>query len=436
MNYNLSTMNYELSAMSYLPCAMPYAPCAMRFALYALLIFTPLARGSVHGWAVGIVHLVTLIALSAFLLDKSLRWEWKWIRTPLDRPIGLLLILCVVSSFFSAHPRSSLWASVLLINYVVIFYLTIHTVNTRSQFRQLAYLIIGVATFLSIFGLFKRLGANPFPWWDYGDLKYVPDFLSSTYGNNNHLAGYLEMAIPLILGLLLTGLRPSILFILVYLSLLLLTALVLTLSRGGWIGSLLGLSFMASAMLTSRYFKRKGFLMALIGGSLALSLIVLSSTPVVERVRTVMQRAQETSFHSRMVAWKGVAQMIGEHPLLGTGPGTFASVFTQYQPAGLSRRFTKAHNDYLHATSELGLPLVVILAWMIMAFYKKGFNKLENPSRLVRGTTLGAMSGVTAILFHSIIDFNLHIPANALLFTVLVAIVVAPLPQGNMGRMQ
>jgi hypothetical protein len=66
---------------------------------------------------------------------------------------------------------------------------------------------------------------------------------------------------------------------------------------------------------------------------------------------------------------------------------------------------------------------------MVIAFYKRGFYKLRYPSRLVRGTTLGAMSGITAILVHSVSDFNLHIPANALLFTVLVAIVVAPLPK-------
>ena len=400
-----------------------------RYAVYALLIFTPLARGSVQGWAITIIHMVTLTALSAFLLNKSLTWDWKWIKTPLDKPILCLLVLCLLSSVFSLHHRTSIWSTILLLNYLTIFYLTIHLVRTRSQIRQLIYLIIGVATFLSVFGLFKKFGANPFPWWDYGDLKYSPDFLSATYGNHNHLAGYLEMAIPLILGLFLTGYKGGKLFLMIYLTFMLLTALVLSLSRGGWIGSLLGLSLMAFALLTSRYFKRKGFILAAIGGSLALVLIVLVSTPVVERVRTMFEKEEEASFHSRMVAWGGVVEMIGDYPLLGTGPGTFPAIFTQYQPPGLSSHFTMAHNDYLHFTSEVGLPLIAIFAWMIIALYRKGFKKLKNPSRLIRGTTLGAMSGITAILFHSISDFNLHIPANALLFTVLVAIVVAPLPK-------
>lgn len=406
---------------------------ATRYTLYALLIFTPLARGSVHGWAVGVIHLVTLIALTAFLLNKTLRWEWEWIRTPLDIPIALVLMLSFLSSFFSVHPRSSLWAMVLFVNYVVIFYLIIHTVRTRSQLRQLVYLIIGVATFLSIFGLFKRFGANPFPWWDYAELKGDLPGVSSTFGNYNHLAGYLEMAIPLILGLFLAGFRGVRLFLMIYLTSLMVAALILSLSRGGWIGSLLGLVFMAVALATNRYFEHRKLIAALAGGFLVVAVVVLASTPVVERIRTFEQRGETPNFRARVTVWGVTMEMIKHHPLLGTGPGTFATVFTKYQPPGFASRYFMAHNDYLHFTSEVGLPLVAILAWMIIAFYRRGFTKLKDPSRLVRGTTLGAMSGITAILFHSIVDFNLHIPSNALLFTVLLAIVVAPLPKHDHG---
>jgi len=408
--------------------AIHYQPSTIsRYALYALLIFTPLARGSVQGWAITIIQMVTLIALTAFLIEKTWTGNWRWIKTPLDLPLIILLILVILSAVFSQHRPSSLWAIIILINYVVIFYLVIHTFRTRSQLRQLVYLIIGVATFLAIFGLFKRFGVNPFPWWDYGDIRYIPEALSSTYGNRNHLAGYMEMALPLILGLFLLGHRSGKVFILSYITLLILTALILSLSRGGWIGTLIGLSFMAFTLVTSRYFKRKGFLIAFIAGSLALALIVLATTPVVERIRTFEQKEEIPNFRSRMIRWGGVVDMIRDHPLIGTGPGTFATVFTQYQPPGSASRSFYAHNDYLHFISEVGLLLIAIVVWMIIALYRKGFGKLKNPSRLVRGITIGAMTGITAILVHSISDFNLHIPANALLFTVLTALVAAPL---------
>jgi len=399
--------------------------------LSALLIFTPLARGSVQGWAVTIIQIVTLLALTAFLIEKCLTGKWEWIKTPLDLPLLILLILVILSAVFSQHKPSSLWATVMLITYIVIYYLVIHTVRTRARFKYLVWLIIGVATFLAVFGLFKKFGINPFPWWDYGDLKYLPDYLASTYGNHNHLAGYMEMALPLTLGFFHLDYRRGKLFTLCYISLLLLAALILSLSRGGWIGSLIGLAFMAAVLLTNRYSTGKKLIAALAGGFVVAVIIVLASTPVVERINTLDQKAENPTFQLRVMVWKGAVEVIEEYPFLGTGPGTFTTVYTQYQPPGVTPRYFKAHNDYLHFIAEVGLPLIAVILWMLIALYRKGFRKMQNPSRLVRGITIGAMSGITAILVHSIGDFNLHIPANALLFTVLAALVAAPLPADN-----
>jgi O-antigen ligase len=402
-----------------------------RYLLYGLLILTPLMRGSVQLWAISLIEIVTLIALTLFLIHKCLKHDWKWIKTPLDLPILCLLFLSFLSTIFSIHRSTSLWAMVLLFNYLTIFYLTIHLTRTRSQLRTLIYIIIGVATFLAVFGLFKRFGANPFPWWDYGDLRYTPEVLSSTYGNRNHLAGYMEMAIPLCLGLFMLGYRGGKLFLIFYLTILLFSALILTLSRGGWIGMLCGLIFMSVSLFYSEYFRYRKTLIGSIAGFIILALIILASTPVVERIMTLEQNVQEPSFEGRARAWGGVMDMIGDYPILGSGPGTFATVFTQYQPPGQAARYFYAHNDYLHFISETGLILIPIIIWMAIALYRKGFHKFKNPSRLIRGTTLGAMTGITAILVHSIGDFNLHIPANVILFTILSAIVIAPLPSSD-----
>ncbi|HJX34588.1 MAG TPA: O-antigen ligase family protein, partial [Desulfatiglandales bacterium] len=346
-------------------------------------------------------------------------------------PILCLIVLCLMSAAFSQHRQSSLWALVLLFNYLTILYLTIHLTTTRSQLKGLIWLIIGIAAFLSVFGLFKKFGMNPFSWWDYGDLKYRPDFLSATFGNCNHLAGYLEMSIPLLLGLFLLEYRGGKIFLIIYLTILLFSALILSLSRGGWIGMLTGLSFMSVCLLVSVYFKRKILLVSAIIGTIFAALVILASTPVVEEIRTLTEMDQTPNLSQRMVVWGGVMDMIGDYPVLGSGPGTFATVFTQYQPPGIASYYNYAHNDYLHFISETGLALIALIIWMGIALYRKGFEKLKNPSRLVRGTTLGAMTGITAILIHSIVDFNLHIPANAILFTILVAVVVSPIPQDN-----
>jgi O-antigen ligase len=169
----------------------------------------------------------------------------------------------------------------------------------------------------------------------------------------------------------------------------------------------------------------------LAGGFLVLAFFVIASTPVVERMNTLWQLDGIPNFRDRVTVWGGIMEMIKDHPLLGAGPGTFATIYTQYQPPSLGARYFYGHNDYLHLISETGLPLIAVMVWIIIALYKKGLNKIKHPSRLVRGITLGAMSGITAILIHSIGDFNLHIPANAILFTVLAALVTAPIPAGQ-----
>ena len=89
-----------------------------------------------------------------------------------------------------------------------------------------------MATFPAIFGIFKRFGVNPFPWWEYKDIPQSVYRLSSTFGNPNHLAGYMEMTIPLLLGLFLSGFRRLKLFFMIYLTFIMLAALILSISSG------------------------------------------------------------------------------------------------------------------------------------------------------------------------------------------------------------
>ncbi len=339
-------------------------------------------------------------------MEKSITGEWKRIRTSLDKPVLVLSALVLLSSLFSINPRVSFEAVMLFADYIIIFCLVIHTVRTRSQLKHVVFMIISMGVFLSVFGFFKSFGVNPFHWWDYPDLEKSGYRITSTFGNPDHLAGYLEMAIPLILGIFLKDYKGGKRLLMIYLTIIISAAMVMTLSRGGWIGSLVSMTFMSISLLNSRHFKHKKLLIAMIIGFASLTFIVLNSTIVVERISTITEQ-EEMTIYSRMLAWGGVAEMIKDYPMTGTGPGTFSFMFTQYQPTGLNSHFTMAHNDYLHFISETGIFLIPVMLWLLFSFYKRGFKKMKNRSRLVRGITLGSVSGITAILVHSIVDFNL-----------------------------
>ncbi len=165
--------------------------------------------------------------------------------------------------------------------------------------------------------------------------------------------------------------------------------------------------------------------------------VLLSSYPAVQELLTVRQVVDQAGgLDGRLQISKAVVVMIQEKPFSGFGPGTFAYSFFKFQPAGIQGWYNMAHNDYVHFIAEIGILLPVIMVWMIIALFWQGFLKFQSQSQLVRGVTLGSMAGIFAILCHSFVDFNLHIPANALFFTVLAAIVAAPEPRIKKFRME
>ena len=400
--------------------------------LYALLIFTPLAVGSAPTWAMMVIHIITLIALTSYLIEKIVCWQWQWTRTPLDLPLATLLMVVVLSTIFSTDRFTSIWSSALLATYVAVFYLTIYSISTRRQLRRILRTIVFIACFLSVFGLIKKAGANPFPWWDYDiGLKRELAMLSSTFGNPNHYAGYLAMALPVCLAMFLMGLNKTRTILTGVITLLISMAIVFSLARGSWISSIFGVAFMGAALFLSSKsitISRQVFLI-IAGGLFLIGVVFLFSTPAVEEAVTLKKAPEDANLQQRILVWRHTVLMISDYPLLGSGPGTYATIFTQYQPPGIDGRYYMAHNDYLHFISETGLAVLAIMGWMTIVVYRFGLKKLAHPSRLVRASTLGALSGISAILLYSVSDFNLHIPANAVLFSVLAAIVVSQPPE-------
>lgn len=397
----------------------PYSNAAF-YIICILVAFTPLARGSVHMWSTTLIQ-ISLIIASILLIIESLKTGTPVLRkTPLTRPLIALIILAGASTLLSDHKSLAWEGFLLLLTYIAAYFITQSSTRTREQQRILVYVIIGTALFLSIFGLFKRFGVNPFPFWEYGELKYSPDWLSSTYGNHNHVAGFIEMAIPFMLALFITRSRNlAAILLMIYLVLILLTAQALTLSRGGWISTIGAIAFMIMVLLSQRWFQSKKMILILAGCTLVISAFILVSTPVVERVMTLAEKDESASMEGRIKAWAGTMDLIKDHPYIGTGPGTYAVEFTKYQPPGLGSMYIQAHNDYLHFTANMGLIIVPVILWILFVFFRMGFKKVADPSRQTRGFVLAALAAVVAILIHSVSDFNLLIPANAFAFTVI-----------------
>ncbi len=103
------------------------------------------------------------------------------------------------------------------------------------------------------------------------------------------------------------------------------------------------------------------------------------------------------------------------------------------QPAAINY----AHNDYLQLLAECGFVGFGLMAWALVATLRHLFSRFANHADwevAAIGSSLTA--GIVAFLLHSLVDFNMHIPANALMFCLLVsvALVLAQRAESDSGR--
>src|SRR5262249_2225172 len=135
----------------------------------------------------------------------------------------------------------------------------------------------------------------------------------------------------------------------------------------------------------------------------------------------------------RFTLWRPAVKIWQENPLWGIGPAHFDYAFRRYRPEEVQYRPDRVHNDYLNTLVDWGIAGVVLVtsAWVLLGI------GLVKSWRVARGTRnelgeskgrnrfafiLGASLGLLAILFHSVVDFNMNIPANAILAVTLMAL--------------
>jgi O-antigen ligase len=315
----------------------------------------------------------------------------------------------------------------MLMTYLGFFFLVAVSVRTREEQRALGWVIAGTAGFLCVVGLLELYDVLVFAWWDYtAEFRNAyKDSLTGAYVNRSHMAGFLEMAIPVMLVMFLTRSRPAEWKIgLICLALFLVVCQALTLSRGGWAGTAGALVFMAVVLLLKKGFAHKRLVGYLLAGIVVTAAIVMASTPVVQRIMTLTRGDMEDNIAHRLNLWEGTRHMIADNPAAGTGPGTFEVAYPPYQQPGYTVLARYGHNDYLQFTADAGILFIPLMLWLLYLFFKTGFKKFQSRSRQTSGIALGCMAAAIAILIHSYSDGNLHIPANALLFTSLSALVL------------
>jgi O-antigen ligase len=330
----------------------------------------------------------------------------------------------------------------LLVTYLTAFFLTLVLCRDRTAKKRLVFALVSLGVFEAGYGLIQYLTG----WQQIFTFmkKYYLEDATGTYINRNHFAGFLEMILPFAVVLALrwaellfsnisggaVTLRKIVsrtelvsLVFWLFLAILLFAALVLSRSRMGIVSSLVSLvAILALAGTSSSRVGTRAAVAALFFLGVLGLVVWIGSDPVMSRFETLGQE-YNLGGQNRISIWRDTLGLIRRHPLLGTGLGSFSVVYPFVQTAFLTLLVEHAHCDYLEVASELGLPgafLVFGAIFWVFAQTVRQYRKAEE--RFDKAVSLGSIGSIAAILVHSLADFNLYIPANALVFTIVLAV--------------
>jgi O-antigen ligase len=397
----------------------------VRLGIYALLVFSVLAHGGVEEWARAVFEVgagaLFLIWALRFYLDK----RSSFFATPLLPPLVGLTLLALAQWIFrlSILPYATRVELQLLLADVLVLFLAAQAFRELDEWKGFVWVLMIFAFVVSIFGILQHLTFNGKLYWfremHYGGIPFGP------YVNRNHFAAFAELTAPLALVPLILGkVRRERLFIVGVFAVVQVGALLLSASRGGVISFAAQLVLLALVLVLRRE-KGKALIAgaAVLGAALAM-VFWLGVGQILSRFSNM--QPSEVSSSKRVAMARGTWHLFLDHPLLGTGLGTIQVAYPPYETLYDGKVVNHSHNDYLEAIAETGVLGGFCCAWFLAVLLIESKRRLmQRDSAFASALQLAAMVGCCGFLVHSLVDFNLHIPANALLFFLVASLATA-----------
>jgi O-antigen ligase len=406
------------------------------YGVFGLLLFAPLAFGAVETWSISVVQAATGAFFALWAVRQVATGELEIIGNPLFIPILVFggLTLGQLASGRTAYRFDTSSAAMQYWAYSLLCFLVVQCLRRTAQIRILAWIVSSYGFAVAMFALLQGLASNGKLYWlrnaESGGWIYGP------YVNHNHYAGLMEllMPIPLVVALAgsVSGTRRG---LAAMTAALMASTIFLAGSRGGMAAFAVQIVLLAAFVIRRRknwktVFAFCTFLVIALG-----LLMWLGGGELVDRLASIHSGARtELSGGTRLTIDRDALKMFAEKPVLGWGLGVFPDVFPQFSSLATNLQVGMAHNDYLQLLVEMGALGFAVALWFLVTLFRTALNKLKTqPADTNTAVTLAALLGVSGILVHSFVDFNLQIPANAALFYVL-CVVAAGEPHFGLHR--
>jgi O-antigen ligase len=376
--------------------------------------------------------------LALLWIAKLLSGKAYWNHSPMHYPV-LGFFLYAVYRYCTSPIEYDSRMELFEVGLLTFFYFAISSNFHHSKDRSiLLWVLFGLAMFEATYGLYQFVTHSPSALvWSRPE-KYF-NRAGGTFMCPNHLAGFLEMSLGLIIARIVVRRSDSInrsaleKVLLIYIGLACMAALLASLSRSGWMAMIFGLL----TLLIWGEWRSRAFLVrigAVAGCLLVLGLLAFSLQPVRRYIDLTLSGQKynkatpllDDTLGGRTYFWNATWKLIREEPVLGTGPGTWQHFWSKHRPHRFQDYPDYPHNDILNVASDYGVIGFLLIGAALFLFYRQalqvGFSRSNSEQRSL---AVGAVVAVTAILFHSWFDFNLHILGNAFLFVAIIGLTVA-----------
>jgi O-antigen ligase len=396
-----------------------------------ILVLGPLALGAVRNLEFAILQVLTLGVVLLWILRLWLAPRVRLLWPPICWPVLAFTIYAVARYFYSDVEYLARLEMLHVIVYAFLFLAILNNLHRQETTQIIVFTLLFLAMAISFYAIYQFLtGSNRV--WVF--LKPYHHRGSGTYISPNHLGGFLEMLLPLGLAYTLTArVKPVMKIVLGYVSLVLLAGIAVSISKGSWLSTGLGLSLFFGVLIQQRRYRIPALvvLILLVGGCLY---FFPKSVFFQMRLKQMFTEKGGINDELRYAVWRPAIRMWQENFWCGVGPGHFNTRFRAYRPEGVQMNPEYTHNDYLNTLADWGTVGAAFVAAALL-FLALGVGKTWSSIRLSSGDlggksgsnkfafVFGASIGLVAILLHSVVDFNMHIPANAILAIALMALI-------------
>src|SRR5580692_4394747 len=391
----------------------------LRIGVCALVFFGVFSHGAVEDWARVVLEIGAALLFLAWAVRGYLTEEHQIVVSPLLLPLVALLLLALGQWVFhrTASPYSTRIELQLLLADILLLFLAAQAFRTLQHWRSFVWFVMSFGFFVALFGILQHLTFNGKLYWfremHFGGIPFGP------YVNRNHFAGFTELVIPISLVPLVLGkVRRERWFLVSLFAVVPIGALFLAASRGGLVSFAVEVGVLVLWLILRRTVGRH----LLSGGAVLLLAFLMVSWLGVQQLieRFSSLQSLEVTGGKRASMRADTWRVFLDHPWMGTGLGTLQIVFPAYETLYDGKIVNHTHNDYLEALAETGIAGGLCCLWFLGVLFFDSLRRLSQPNgAFASSVQLSALVACLGFLTHSLVDFNLHIPSNALLFFLM-----------------